>query len=61
MELGFGWVDVIYAGARIFVLASLVYFVYLMCRLWNELEIWSPETLRALLGKERNETSRPLT
>jgi hypothetical protein len=61
MEPGFGWVDVVYAGARLFVLASLVYFVYLMGRLWNELEIWSPETLRALLGRERDETSRRLS
>ena len=58
MELGFGWVDVVYAGARLFVLGSLVYFVYLMGRLWNQLEIWSPETLRAFLGKEQDESSR---
>lgn len=61
MELGFGWVDLVYAVARLFVLASLVYFVYLMGRLWNELEIWSPKTLRALLGKEQDETPRRLS
>jgi hypothetical protein len=57
MELGFGWVDVVYTVARLFIAASFVYFLCMMIRLWNVLEIWSPRTLRALLGKERDETS----
>ena len=60
MELGFGWVDVVYAGARIFIAVSLVYFLLMMVRVWNVLEIWSPETLRSLLGKNRDE-ARPLS
>jgi hypothetical protein len=59
MELGFGWVDVVYAVARLFIFVSLVYFLCLMVRLWNVLEIWSPETLRAIFGKECDDT-RPL-
>jgi hypothetical protein len=59
MELGFGWADVIYAVARLFIAGSLVYVLCMMVRIWNVLEIWSPETLRTLLGRERDET-RPL-
>ena len=60
MELGFGWVDVVYVVVRFFITASLVYFLYMMVRVWNVLEVWSPETLRSLLGKDRNE-ARPLS
>ena len=56
MEPGFGWVDVIYIALRLVIAASLVYFLCMMARLWNVLEIWSPETLRALLGRDRGRT-----
>ena len=61
MEFGFGFVDVIYAVARLFIAASLVYFLFLMIRVWNVMEVWSPETLRALLGKDGDGASRPLS
>ena len=60
MELGFGWVDVVYAVLRLFIAVSFVYFLYMMARVWNVLEVWSPETLRSLLGKNRDE-ARPLS
>ena len=60
MEFGFGFVDAAYAVARLFVAGSLVYFLWMMVRLWNVMEVWSPETLRSLLGKDRDE-ARPLS
>jgi hypothetical protein len=59
MELGFGWVDVVYTVARLLIAASLIYFLCMMVRLWNVLEVWSPETLRSLMGKSREEIFRP--
>jgi hypothetical protein len=58
MESGFGWMDVVYAVARLFILASLVYFLHAMIRTWRLLEVWSPETLRALMGRGGDESPR---
>ena len=54
MESGFGWVDMVYAVVRLFIAGSLIYFLCMMVRLWNVLEVWSPETLRSLIGRAQD-------
>ena len=51
MELGFSWLDLVFTAVRLFIAVSLIYFVFMMVRLWNVLEVWSPETLRSLIGR----------
>jgi len=51
MELGFGWLDMVYTVVRLFIAVSLIYFLCMMVRLWDVLEVWSPETLRSLIGR----------
>ena len=51
MELGFGWLDVVVAVVRLVIAVSLIYFVFMMVRLWSVLKVWSPETLRSLVGR----------
>ena len=54
MEPGFGWVEVTYTAVQFLIAASLIYFLCMMVRLWNVLEVWSPETLRSLIGRAQD-------
>ena len=38
MELGFGWLDMVYTVVRLFIAVSLIYFLCMMVRLWNVLK-----------------------
>ena len=44
MEEGLGILDLICGGARLVAVASFIYFVYLVIRLWKVLDIANSET-----------------